>query len=156
MFSLMPFRKERRAERGLAPIDFFRREFGPLFDRAFGSWPTVFELPEEWVVPYGLEMEEKEGKVVIHAELPGFEPGEIDVRVVGNLLTIVAEHKEEPPKGKGEKKPIEHRYGKVERTVTLPGGVLPDKAEAKFRNGVLELSIPLAPEVQPKRIEVKT
>jgi HSP20 family protein len=153
MFSLMPLRRERNREPGYAPLDLFGREFASLFDRAFGAWPVPFETPVEWPPYYGIEMEEKEGAVVVRAELPGFEIGELDVRIVGNLLTIVAEHKEEPPK-KGEK-PIEHRYGKVERTVTLPTGVVPEKVEAKFRNGVLELHVPLAPEVLPKRIEVK-
>ena len=154
MFSLMPVRRERKRELEFAPLDLFRREFASLFDRAFGTWPVPFETPFEWAPPYGLEMEEKEGAVIVRAELPGFEIGELDVRIVGNLLTIVAEHKEESPKKKGEK-PIEHRYGKVERTVTLPTGVLPEKVEAKFRNGVLELHVPLAPEVLPKRIEIK-
>ena len=155
MFSLMPLRRERKREPGYAPLDLFRREFASLFDQAFAPWPIPFETPVEWTPPYyGIEMEEKEGKVFVYVELPGFELSELDVRIVGNLLTIVAEHKEEPPKKKGEK-PIEHRYGKVERTVTLPTGVLPEKVEAKFRNGVLELHVPLAPEVLPKRIEVK-
>ena len=154
MFSLMPLRRERNWEPGYAPLDLFRREFASLFDRAFGTWPLPFETPFEWAPPYGLEMEEKEGAVIVRAELPGFEIGELDVRIVGNLLTILAEHKKEPPKKK-EEKPIEHRYGKVERTVTLPTGVVPENVEAKFRNGVLELHVPLAPEVLPKRIEVK-
>ena len=155
MFSLMPVRRERKRELEFAPLDLFRREFASLFDRAFGTWPVPFETPWEWTVPYGLEMEEKDGKVMVRAELPGYEASELDVHIVGNLLTIVAEHKEEPPKKEVEK-PIEHRYGRVERTVTLPTGVLPEKVEAKFRNGVLELIVPLAPEVLPKRIEVKT
>jgi HSP20 family protein len=155
MFSLMPLRRERNREPAFAPLDLFRREFASLFDRAFPSWPIPFETPVEWPPSYyGLEMEEKEGAIVVRAELPGFEIGELDVRIVGNLVTIVAEHKETPPK-KGEK-PIEHRYGKVERTVTLPAGIVPEKVEAKFRNGVLELHVPLAPEALPKRIEVKT
>jgi|SRR5262249_17354374 len=155
MFSLVPFRKERKGERGLAPLDLFRREFASLFDRAFGAWPVPFETPWEWTPPYGFEMEEKDGKVIVRAELPGYETSELDLHVAGNLLTIVAEHVEKPPvKGK-EEKPIEPRYGRVERTVTLPMGVVPEKAEAKFRNGVLEVIVPLAPEVMPKRIEVK-
>src|SRR5258708_15771333 len=156
MFSLMPFRKERKGERGLAPLDLFRRDFASLFDRAFGGWPMAFETPWEWTEPYGMETEEKDGKVLVRAELPGFEASELDVRVTGNVLTIVAEHKEEPPKKKEAEKPIEHRYGRLERTLTLPVGVVPDKVEAKFRNGVLELTVPLAPEFLPKLIEVNT
>jgi HSP20 family protein len=156
MFSLMPFRKERKGERGLAPLDLLRRDFATLFDRAFGNWPIAFETPWEWTEPYGMEMEEKEGEVMVRAELPGFEAKELDVKVTGNLLTIVAEHREEPPMKKEAEKPVEHRYGKVERTINLPVGVVPEKVEATFRNGVLELIVPLAPEFLPKRIEVKT
>jgi len=154
MFGLMPYRRERKRGDGLAPLDLFRREFASLFDRAFNNWPVPFEMPMEWTPAYGFEMEEKDGAIVVTAELPGFETKELDIRVAGNLLTIVAEHKEEPPKDK-TKKPIESRYGRVERTVTLPTGVLAEKAEATFRNGMLELRVPLAPEVLPKRIEVK-
>jgi HSP20 family protein len=155
MFGLIPLRKERNREPAFAPLDLFRREFASLFDRAFPAWPIPFETPVEWPPAYyGLEMEEKEGVVVVRAELPGFEIGELNVHIVGNLLTIVAEHKEAPTEEKG-KKPIEHRYGKVERTVTLPVAVVPEKVEAKFRNGVLELHVPLAPEAMPKRIEIK-
>src|SRR5262249_44166769 len=154
MFSLVPFRKERKGERGLAPLDLFRREFASLFDRAFGAWPVPFEMPWEWTPNYGLEMEEKDGKVTVRAELPGYETSELDIHVAGNLLTIVAEHEEKPSEKEAEK-PIEHRYGRVERTVTLPMGVVPEKAEAKFRNGVLEGIVPLAPEVMAKRIAGK-
>lgn len=155
MFGLMPLRKERNREPMFAPLDLFRREFASLFDRAFPAWPIPFETPVEWAPPYyGLEMEEKEGVVVVRAELPGFAIGELNVNIVGNLLTIVAEHMEEPIKEKG-KKPVEHRFGKVERNLTLPVGVMPERVEATFRNGVLELHIPLAPEALPKRIEVK-
>ena len=154
MFGLMPYRRERRRGDGLVPLDLFRREFATLFDRAFNNWPVPFEMPMEWAPAYGLEMEEKDGAIVVSAELPGFEAKELDIHIAGNLLTIVAEHKEELPKEKTTK-PIENRYGRVERTVTLPTGVVAEKVEATFRNGVLELHVPLAPEVLPKRIEVK-
>jgi HSP20 family protein len=154
MFGLVPLRKERNREAVFAPLDLFRREFASLFDRAFPAWPIPFETPAEWMPYYRLEMKEKEGVVVVRAELPGYEIGELNINIAGNLLGIVAEHKEEPIKEKG-KKPVERRYGKVERSVTLPTSIVPEKVEATFRNGVLEQHIPLAPEALPKRIEVK-
>jgi HSP20 family protein len=152
MFSLMPFRREWRVEP--APLDLLRREFASLFDRAFGAWPMPFEFAWDWPQAYGLEMEEKEGMVVVRAEVPGFEASELDVRITGNVMTILAEHKEAPPPEGA--KPVEHRYGRLERTVTLPAGAMPDRVEAVYRNGVLEVRVPLAPEAQPKRIEVRT
>jgi HSP20 family protein len=158
MFGLIPRGRERRAERALTrreytPFDLLRREFATLFDRAFGGWPIPFEPPWEPMAPWGFELEEKEEEVVVKAEVPGFEASELEVEVRGDLLMIRAEHKEEV--AEKEEKPIEHRYGKLERTVTLPPGVEPDKIEARLHNGVLEVHVPKAPGVKPRRIEVK-
>ncbi len=153
MLNLMPRRRVRPTEGALArgeytPIDLLRREFASLFDRAFPMWP--FE-PTWELEPYSLTMEEKENEIVLRAEIPGFEPKELEVFVRGNEFTIKAEHTE-PAKGKA----VEHRHARFERTVTLPPGVKPEKVEACYRNGVLEVHIPLTPEAKPRRIEVKT
>jgi HSP20 family protein len=103
--------------------------------------------------PWGLEMEEKGQEVVIRAEVPGFEASELDVQLTGNLLTIRAEHKEVPGK---EGKPVERAYGRFERMLTLPEGIVPEKVAACYRNGVLEVHVPKTPEAQPLHIEVKT
>ncbi|MCI0457169.1 MAG: Hsp20/alpha crystallin family protein [Gemmataceae bacterium] len=157
MFGLMPRRRERPAEGALArrestPFDLLRHEFASLFDRAFPDWPVLFEGPWEMVTePWGLEMEEGEKEVVVRAEMPGFEPNEIEVTLRGNLLTIRAEHREP-----GEGEAAERRHARLERTVTLPTGIVPESIEARCRNGVLEVHVPRAPEVLPRRIEVKT
>ena len=49
----------------------------------------------------------------------------------------------------------EHRYGRFERTVTLPCAVRADKAEAIFENGVLTLTMPMAEETRSKKVQVK-
>jgi HSP20 family protein len=160
MFGLTPRRRERRAERALAPREFvpferLRREFASLFNRAFAGWPVPFEPMWEEEVPLrGLEVEELEKEVVVRAELPGFEVGEIEVLVTGNMLTIRAEHREAPaPEGK---EPAPTRYGRVEETVTLPVGVNLEKIEAHFHNGLMEVHVPRTPEALPRRIEVRT
>jgi len=153
MLSLVPRRRVRPTEGALArgeytPFDLLRREFASLFDRAFPIWP--FEAPWE-LEPYGLTMEEKENELVLRAEFPGFEPKEVEVFVRGNEFIIKAEHTE-PVKGKE----VEPRHARFERTLTLPPGVEPEKIKACYRNGVLEVHIPLSPEAKPVRIEVKT
>jgi HSP20 family protein len=158
MFYLMPRRREGKVGLALArteksPFEILRREFASLFDRAFAGWPVPFEPAWELMEPAGFEMEEKEAEVIVRAEMPGFEASELDVQLTGDLLTIRAEHREEPEKG--EKKPVERRYGKLERTVTLPPGIEPEKVEARYHNGVLEVHIPRSPAAMPKRIEVK-
>jgi HSP20 family protein len=156
MFGLMPRRRERRAERALAPreatpFDLLRHEFASLFDRALAGWPVSFEAPWEMTEPWGLEMEEGEKEVVVRAEMPGFEPSEIEVTLRDNLLTIRAEHREP-----GEEGAAERGTARLERKVLLPTGIVPENIEARCRNGVLEVHVPRAPEILPRRIEVKT
>jgi HSP20 family protein len=88
------------------------------------------ETPE-WPYPWGLTTEEKEKEFVIRVELPGFAPEEIEVEMMGERLTVEAEHKE--PAAKGEEK-AERAYAHVKRVVTLPSGIEPEKVEAVYRN----------------------
>jgi HSP20 family protein len=154
MFSLTPWRKERgTVARRDDPFTLMRREFDNMFDRFFGHWPMGFA--DEWEQPnWGLVLVEEDKHVVVRAEAPGFEAGEFDVRVTGDLLTIVAEHKETEKKdekgGNGR-----HSFARLERVVTLPPVVDADKVEATYRNGVLELRFPMKPEAEGKKIEVK-
>jgi HSP20 family protein len=155
MFSLMPRKRERGTvptfpRKEFAPFDVFRREFASLFDRAFPTWPIMFETP--WTVnePWGLELEKKEGEYVVTVPVPGFEPNEIDVTLRNNILVIQAEHKEKPEKPGAERPPV-----KWEQELALPEGFEPDKVEAHYHNGILEVHFPLPPEVKPRRIEVK-
>jgi HSP20 family protein len=85
--------------------------------------------------------------------LPGFEVGEIELSVVGNEMTLRAEHRvpAETPVH-----PEAAPYGLVELTVTLPASLEPERMEARLRNGLLEVHIPRVPDAVPRRIEVKT
>jgi HSP20 family protein len=102
------------------------------------------------IEPWGFTVEEKEREVVIRMEVPGFAASELEILLSGEVLTIRAEHKEKA------EMPVEGRYGKLERTVTLPAGIVPEKIEARYLNGVLEVHVPRVPEALPRRIEVKT
>jgi HSP20 family protein len=127
-------------------------EFEPVFERFFGTWPTPVEM---WEPSYrGLTMTETEKEYVVRAELPGFEPPEVTVTLLGNVLTVEAKHGEEPKKGEPEVK--ERRYAHIKRAISLPEGAELEKLEATHRNGVLEVHLPKAPEAVPRRIEVKT
>jgi HSP20 family protein len=135
------------ARREYTPFDLLRHEFASVFNRAFPVFP--FEVTWE-PEPWGLDVEELENEIVIRAELPGFEMKELEVALNGNELTIKARHPV-PVEGK----PVEPSYARLERTVTLPLGIEPEKIEATYRNGVLEVHVPRAPEAKPRPIEVK-
>ena len=98
---------------------------------------------------------------------------EVEITVHDDVLTIKAEHKEEKTEGtpevtdgesaatetKGENRRFyrrELRYGSFHRSFSLPAGVDADKAEAKFENGVLKLTLPKAEANKPKQIKVGT
>jgi HSP20 family protein len=147
MFGLVP-RKER--DKGY-PMISFRDEFKPLFDRFFGNWPLMFEPYTEPEFTWGLDMKEEEKEVIVHAELPGFEPAELEIELRDNRLLIRAEKK---PAAE-EKKPHEFGRYRYERYVELPVPVTPEKVEAKYRNGVLEVHLPKSEVIAAKKIAVK-
>ena len=153
MFGLIPRKKGERelARREENPFGLMRREIAPLFNRIFGMWP-LFEVPFEEAPFWGFNVEETVNEVVIRAEVPGFEVGDVSVTVAGDVLTILAEHKKEVPEKKGE----ERFLGRMERAVVLPPAADLEKIEACCRNGVLEVRVPKKPEAVPRRIEVKT
>lgn len=156
MFSLMP-RREREAHTLRNPLEWFPREFASLFGRAFPTLPVPFET--RWEPHWGVETEEMENEYVVRAEVPGFEASELEVLFGNNTLTIRAEHR--PPEatasaGTVPAAAVERSYGRLERTMTLPAGINPEGVTALYRNGVLELHLPKAPEAQTRRIDVKT
>jgi HSP20 family protein len=155
MFALTPWRKERRARALLPRNERFRlmNEFESLFEPLF-RWPLL--EPEEMEVPWGITAEETEKEVVVRAEVPGFEPGELAVWVSGEELTVEARHEEPVPKEKEKEPKAEARFAHVRRVITLPPTVNREKGEATYRHGVLEVRFPKVPEAVGRRIEVKT
>jgi len=159
MFGLMPWRKtEKNGGRELVPaLDYpFEnfREMNDLFNRFFRAWPMPLET--EWAKEtWALNVEETEKEFLVHAEAPGFEAKEIEVNVIGDRLTLRAEHKEE---AKEEKEKNGYRYAgrRFERTFTLPANTDPAKIEAAYKNGVIEVHMPKTEVAKPRRIEVKT
>jgi HSP20 family molecular chaperone IbpA len=156
MFALMPrTRRTSLLPRIDSPFAGIPEDLGTLVDRLLTSWPAM-ETPE-WPNWWGLTTEENDKEFVVRFELPGFEPAEVKVELTGDRLTVEAEHKE--PAAKNEVKAMsEERADRahVRRVLTLPPGIEPDKAEATYRNGVLEVHIPRAPEAVGRRIKVKT
>ncbi len=117
----------------------------------FRNWPTPLALAEP-----SLDLYETGNEVVVKAALPGLKPEDVDITLRGDVLTIAGETNEETEQKDKNYIRRERRYGSFSRTVTLPEGLTADKAEAKFENGVLTLTIPKSEEVKPKKIQVKT
>ncbi|HZP25688.1 MAG TPA: Hsp20/alpha crystallin family protein [Dehalococcoidia bacterium] len=99
---------------------------------------------------------EKDGQLHIRAELPGMTEKDIEITVSGDMLTISGEKKAEREVKEEDYYRTERRYGRFMRKVAIPGGADPAQATAQFRNGVLEVDIPMGTVEEKKRIEVKT
>jgi len=153
MFGLTPRgKKAALVPKAEYPFRWMPEEFSKLFDRVFNRWPLMFE-EGEWEPRWELTLEENEKEFLLKAELPGFETNEVKVELLGDRLTIEAEHKVPAEKGKEEEEKV---YAHVKRVMTLPPAVNPEKIEALYKNGVLEVKVPKMPEVAGRRIEVKT
>ena len=94
--------------------------------------------------------------MVVKTTVPGVRPEDIEIDVTGNILSIRGERKAEKEVKEENYIRRERSYGRFSREVSLPGGVLADKAEADFEDGVLTITIPKAEEAKPKVIKVKS
>jgi HSP20 family protein len=85
----------------------------------------------------------------VRAELPGFRKEDVNVAVEDGVLTIVAEDKG------AEKEASVAALRSVTRSLSLPDAVATDKIEARYENGVLQLTLPKREEIKPKQIAVE-
>ena len=92
--------------------------------------------------------------VVIRASVPGVKPDDVEITIEGDTVTLRGEIK--APQEEGTFLLQEQRYGPFARSIELALPVQADKADAKFENGVLTLTIPKAEEIKPKVIKVKS
>ncbi len=127
-----------------------RDEFDRLLDRFSRQWPSLLE-GDGW--RWGLDVRDEDDAVVVQAEAPGFEAGDIDVRVSDDQLVLRASKKVETKDEKGKVR--EYREQKCYESVTLPAGIDKDKVEARYHNGVLTVTLPKTAESKAKRITVK-
>lgn len=97
---------------------------------------------------------EEKDELVVKAELPGIDEKELEVTLEGDMLTIRAEKKESTPE-EATHHTRERYYGKYVRSMSLPYRINGDKVTATFENGILELRMPKADELKPRKIEVK-
>ena len=91
--------------------------------------------------------------IVVRAAVPGVKPDDVEITIEGDTVTLRGEIK--APQEEGTFLLQEQRYGPFARSIELALPVQADKADAKFENGVLTLTIPKAEGIKPKVIKVK-
>lgn len=152
--ALMERTEDKTEDFGLMPRLAF--DFDRLFDDLW-SKPRWFrrQLNDLTFSP-DIEVFEKNGRFNVRADLPGMAREDIKVNVADGLLTIEGERKRETETKREGYYRSERSYGTFYRAVPLPEGSKADQITATFRNGVLDVSLPLAvPEKLLKPVEVK-
>jgi HSP20 family protein len=129
--------------------------------RALLSWDPFREIapfPEERAATFAPAFEIKETKdgYQFKADVPGIQEKDLDVTITGNRLTIGGRREEEREDKSDRYYAYERSYGSFRRSFTLPDGVDADSLRASLEHGVLSVIVPKKPEVQPKKIPVKT
>ena len=125
-------------------------------DRVFTDFTGREVFPHRAGVFPPINVSEDGENLHVSSELPGIEPGDIDISVEGETLTLRGERKL-PDTGEGVNyHRRERESGRFRRIVSLPARIDPDGVEAVFKNGVLRIVLPKAAEARPKQVKVKT
>lgn len=139
-----PFNEIARFEPFMDMSDFFK---------GFPIRPLFRDI--EYEPKMKMDVTENDSSYLVKAEIPGVTKDDIHISVDGNLVTISAEVKKEKEEKKDEKVIRSERYfGQVSRSFTLAGEVDTDKVQAKYSNGVLEVTMPKKPNGKKKSITV--
>ena len=118
-----------------------------LFDQAF-------VLPQNGNRTPSVDVVENDDNIVVKAELPGFNPDNIDIRIEGNLLQLRGEYDQNNEKNEGQYHVREMQHASFNRTIPLPTTVDTNKANAEFENGVLVLTLPKHETAMPRKINI--
>ena len=90
---------------------------------------------------------------VLHADLPGIDPGSVDVSVENNVLTIAAERSERTEEGV-QWIASERFAGRYLRQLSLGDGIDSEKIAATYANGVLTVTLPVAERAKPRKVSI--
>jgi HSP20 family protein len=127
------------------------RRLSEEMDRAFGRWGDWEEGTSVWMP--AIEVTEREGNLVVRADLPGIKKEDVKIEMTPEALIIRGERKQEHEEKKEGYYRSERTYGQFNRSIPLPEGADLDKAKAEFKDGVLEVAVPV-PETQARRREI--
>ncbi|MGC9522597.1 MAG: Hsp20/alpha crystallin family protein [Anaerolineae bacterium] len=128
-----------------------QREMNDLLTR-WSTWPQLRMAPS---FP-AMNLWTSDEAAIVTAELPGFDPDEIDISVEDRTLTVTGSRAPEEIAEDATIHRQERSYGRFSRALRLPFEVEVDQVEATFTNGVLHISLPRSEQDRPRKITVKT
>ncbi|HXK57116.1 MAG: Hsp20/alpha crystallin family protein [Gammaproteobacteria bacterium] len=150
-----------KTTRALTPWEEMDRAFDAMFHR---GWLRPFhEMFPDWMMADReldlrmprVDMLDNEDEILVRAELPGVEKGDLEVNLSGQTLTIKGETKREEKEEKGEYFRSEITRGSFSRTLQLPVEVDEEAVKAAFNNGMLEIHLPKTRKAAKKKVAVE-
>jgi HSP20 family protein len=135
-----------------SPVTQFRSEF----DRLFDDWltPSMHGLRTESHFVPACEVEEQDDHYLIAIEMPGVKKDDIKMEAVERQLVISGERRDENRRKEEGLTYSERRYGKFQRTFSLPTGVDVSRIEANYQDGILHVAVPKAETSKPRQIKI--
>jgi len=122
-------------------------------------WDPFRELEAAAGGDYGLfapsfDVKENRDGYVFRADLPGVKEEDLEISLTGNRLAISGRREEEKREQGETYYASERSYGSFSRAFTLPDGTDAENVRAELKNGVLQVTVPKKPEVQPRKIQI--
>jgi HSP20 family protein len=132
-------------------LDSLQGDMNRLFDRFFEG-RTGNATSRRWIP--AMDLVETEDHLVLRGDLPGMTEDDVNIEIKDNVLTVSGDREaEHEDKGEGYHR-VERSFGSFSRSLSLPHGIDPEKVDAKFDNGVLEVRIPKPAEAKPTRVQI--
>jgi len=125
-------------------------------NRLFGV-PAQGEASSRTLWTPAVNVAETKEELILSAELPGMNIDDVEIEVENNVLSLRGEKKELREEGDDKRYHLWERcYGTFERSFTLPRTVKTDGITAHFRDGILHVQMPKAPEAKSRKISIKS
>lgn len=102
------------------------------------------------------EVRENAEGYVFKADVPGVKESDLDVSMSGDQITITGKRESEKENRTDKLYSCERTYGSFSRTFTMPAGANPDQCRAELKEGVLTINVPKRPEVQSRKVAIKS
>ena len=152
---IIPWRSQRWPTlRREDPFNYIQQQMNRMFDETLGfPLGTAWRAEAAFTPP--VEISETDEEVRLLAELPGIEAKDLEVDVTAESILLRGEKREERQSAEQGRYLAERSYGRFERQVALPAEVDSEKARAKFKDGVLEVTLPKLAGAKPKHHKVK-
>jgi HSP20 family protein len=131
-------------------FEFFQGRNG--WGDAFGDWLSA---ERELVWKPAVELREQDGSFTVDAALPGVDAKDITVDITPQDVVIKAATEHKHTEDKGQVHRCEFTAGQVFRSLAFPKAVDTTKAKAEYQNGMLHITVPIAPEARAKRVDIK-